>query len=691
MGAHTEMYYSCIGILTLILHFIINHEVIKKRKEPAPEATIRYRRYLLVLTLYYYSDILWGFLHDTHITALVYADTFIYFVSMALSVLMWARYVISYLKGKGIRSRLLLYGVWGYLGYVIISLIVNFFQPVLFSFDNGIYSPGPARYFTFGLQFLLFLILTVYSLIISIKANDADRTHYRTVSASDTAMATFTCLQVIYPLLPFYALGSLISSSLIHVYVEEDEKIERDREIQNALRQAEREQKKTEKARREREEYNNIAESLAENYDAIYYIEIETGKYREFSTSQLYDSMNVPKYCEDFYKETRDNVRLFVHPDDRDFAEGLYYKDVMLENLKGRRSFSYKYRIMIDGQPRFFRFTVMMTQDKKHFVVCDKDIDDEIMVENERRESQKKYATFSQIAESLASNYDIIYYVNIESSNYIGYTSRNIYGQLSVDRSGDDFFGALGKNLPKLVHPQDCDRLLETVSKDNLLSTLEDKKQFDFEYRLVINDSVQHVRMSIRRSNDKEHFIIGVENIEDEVKKEKEHLKALNTEKELARRDDLTGTKNKTAFSELEQSVRQNIANGTDYLPFAIAVCDMNDLKRVNDIKGHKAGDEYIRSAAKLLCDVFDHSPVFRIGGDEFVIFLRGEDYVNREDLVSHLRETIMANMIDQSGPVIAIGMSEYRQGEDSGISEVFERADNRMYEDKKQLKSGRL
>lgn len=47
--------------------------------------------------------------------------------------------------------------------------------------------------------------------------------------------------------------------------------------------------------------------------------------------------------------------------------------------------------------------------------------------------------------------------------------------------------------------------------------------------------------------------------------------------------------------------------------------------------QGHAAGDEYLKASAKLLCDIFVHSPVFRIGGDEFVVFLRGSDYADKE------------------------------------------------------------
>ena len=193
--------------------------------------------------------------------------------------------------------------------------------------------------------------------------------------------------------------------------------------------------------------------------------------------------------------------------------------------------------------------------------------------------------------------------------------------------------------------------------------------------------------MTVQKTSNGKHFIIGIENIDDEVKREKQQLKALNTEKELARRDELIGVKNKTAYNELEKSVQENIDNGMDYLPFGLIVCDTNELKKINDSKGHMAGDEYIKKSAKLLCDIFVHSPVFRVGGDEFVVFLRGEDYSNRENLMQTLKDRILENLQSKSGPVLAAGMAEYTSKSDSLVAEIFDRADKAMYKNKRELK----
>jgi len=429
--------------------------------------------------------------------------------------------------------------------------------------------------------------------------------------------------------------------------------------------------------------FAEIAQSLARDYEDIFYIDIETGKYSEFSPSKMYESMHVPTKGEDFYSETRENARRYAHPDDREFAEGLYYKEVMLEKLKDRKSFSYKYRIMVSGEPRYFRFTIIPANDGEHFVLCVKDINDEITAED----LHKKHVTFSQIAESLASNYDVIYYVDLSDNSYVSYTTNNIFGKLEVQNEAPDFFEEARRIAPFIVHPHDIERVLERTRKDFLLSELESKKAFGIEYRHIIEKEPQYIRLRARKSSDKKHLIIGIENINDEKKKEQDHLKALNTERELARRDELTGTKNKTAYAELEKSVQTNIDNGVDYLPFAIAVCDINLLKQINDTEGHSAGDEYIKASAKLLCNTFVHSPVFRIGGDEFAVFLRGDDYTAREKLIKNLKDKVQKNLKGQNGPVIAVGYSDFNPETDGKVTGVFERADKMMYENKRQLK----
>ena len=165
--------------------------------------------------------------------------------------------------------------------------------------------------------------------------------------------------------------------------------------------------------------------------------------------------------------------------------------------------------------------------------------------------------------------------------------------------------------------------------------------------------------------------------------------KQANRERDEARAaaltDPLTGVKSKHAFILNQEQIDVSINEGTADA-FAIVVCDVNGLKVINDTLGHKAGDEYIRKASRMICDIFQHSPVYRTGGDEFVVVLHGRDYLARKELVLALHDRSIEH-ISTNEVVISGGCSDYSPGSDSSFHDVFERADALMYEEKKLLK----
>ena len=117
-------------------------------------------------------------------------------------------------------------------------------------------------------------------------------------------------------------------------------------------------------------------------------------------------------------------------------------------------------------------------------------------------------------------------------------------------------------------------------------------------------------------------------------------------------------------------------------------MCDINDLKYMNDNFGHEFGDKYITEACRTICKIFKHSPVYRVGGDEFVVIIENEDFYNREALVAELRNFSAANAETEKGVVISMGVFDFVKNRDEDFSTVFRHADQLMYEDKKRLKS---
>jgi len=160
-----------------------------------------------------------------------------------------------------------------------------------------------------------------------------------------------------------------------------------------------------------------------------------------------------------------------------------------------------------------------------------------------------------------------------------------------------------------------------------------------------------------------------------------------------AYKDALTNVRNKGAFAILIRNIDDQIKNALPGNPpcFAVAMFDCNNLKKINDSYGHEKGDIYLRAACTAICKVYSHSPVFRIGGDEFAVILQNEDFANHDMLeksfsnwVSKYNETVENDWEKVS---LAHGMAVYEHGTDPDVEAVLNRADQLMYTDKKRMK----
>ena len=153
--------------------------------------------------------------------------------------------------------------------------------------------------------------------------------------------------------------------------------------------------------------------------------------------------------------------------------------------------------------------------------------------------------------------------------------------------------------------------------------------------------------------------------------------------REEANIDELTGVKNKHAYVDMEQSLDKDIAEG-GCPEFAIAVFDLNDLKHINDTKGHQAGDRYIREGCRIICKAFTHSPVFRLGGDEFAVIVGSGDYERLDENMEKIHRTNLRNKAAGKA-VVAAGVSRFARNRN--VAAVFARADKEMYKNKAELK----
>ncbi|MBQ9061015.1 MAG: GGDEF domain-containing protein, partial [Firmicutes bacterium] len=430
-------------------------------------------------------------------------------------------------------------------------------------------------------------------------------------------------------------------------------------------------------------EFFTIAQALSSDFESIYYVDTVTDDYTEFTAQGAYEDLQIQLSGTDFFNESQKNILTVVYEEDLPLVSSTINKENLLKLMETKQSHSIIYRLMINGSPTYYQLKIVMAEDRRHMVIGVANAETQIMREQLLEATRKNSLTYASIAQALAADYFSIYYVDTTTDKFVEFSSNEDYRELGIEKGGEDFFNLSRRNILRVVHPDDHDMILTAFTKENLLNEMAESGTFTMNYRLMFGDTAQYVSMKATKmaNQDDDHMVIGVSNVDAQMRRERE----LHAAREKANRDALTGVKSKHAYDEMSLEINHEIDRGGS-VPFAIAVCDVNGLKEVNDTQGHAAGDKLILDATHRICEIFKHSPVFRIGGDEFVVIMKGSDYEQRQALLERM-ENINQTSKESGGVIVACGTSQWQPGKDASIEEVFARADASMYENKSALK----
>lgn len=219
------MQYTIICILAIIVHLIINHDFIFRRQARfRVTADKDYHIYLNCVLIYFITDALWGLFNHYHLPRLLYIDTIFYYIAALFSVILWCRYIISYLDLRNGAGKFLKVSCNIIFVVDMVVIFINFFCPVFFDVDaDGIYHGGFFRYVAIVVQIILFVTVGVLSFWMARKDQGMLKKRYAMFCIFSFSMVASIIAQGVFALLPLYTVGLMIGTCELHVFVLEDE------------------------------------------------------------------------------------------------------------------------------------------------------------------------------------------------------------------------------------------------------------------------------------------------------------------------------------------------------------------------------------------------------------------------------------------------------------------------------------
>ena len=420
--------------------------------------------------------------------------------------------------------------------------------------------------------------------------------------------------------------------------------------------------------------YAHIAKALSADYVHLYYVDMSTEKFVEYSPDPVREDLAIERHGDSFFAAAREDARTHVWREDQDEFISAFTRENIEAMLDAQGTFTTTYRLLMNDAPVWVSMkAIRMQGDRSHVIIGVSNVDTQMREREALRKIEEERGTYARF-NALMQGCVCIYTVDPETGRYMEYSATEDYAGLGVQKSGDDFFAQSRKESVRLLYPEDLEKFQTMMTRERILEEIAKNGSYTIQYRMMVDGEPRYYSAKAVLSREKEgtQIIIGVNDIDAQVRREQDYERKLSAARARANLDTLTGVKNRTAYENMSENLSRQIADG-QAVRYAIILCRVEDLAGINEREGRDAGDRVIREACALICETFKHSPVFRVTGDQFAAIAQGHDYENAEDLMRELEQKNHQNR-ESGGVVMACGMAKY-EGEGS-VAAVFARAE---------------
>lgn len=432
--------------------------------------------------------------------------------------------------------------------------------------------------------------------------------------------------------------------------------------------------------------YSYVAQALSSDYINLFYVDLDTEKYIEYGSGDDYDELAIERHGSSFFENAKQMAEIEIYEEDRDYFIETFTKENVEKALDNEGVFTMSYRINKGEEPIYVHMKIVRIKMKGNCIIVGLSNISTQMKEREKVERiEEENRSYSRLV-ALSENYITIFAVDIETDHYIRVNGKKAKNKTSEKvPEGEDFFNYFISSRRGYVALGDMEYVDSMFKKEKIIRKIEKDGAFTLKYRFVYEGEIKYAGLKavFVEEKGKRQLIVGISDDTDATIQRQQTEQMILRARNEANVDALTGVKNKNAYLNTEKQINAMIKESRAP-EFAMIVLDINGLKKINDNFGHQEGDKYLKRGCDIICKVFRTCPVYRVGGDEFIVIAQGRSYHNIEKIMQVWERTNGENS-QKDDVVIAAEMARYNGEKD--VARIFEKADALMYENKKKLK----
>lgn len=245
--------------------------------------------------------------------------------------------------------------------------------------------------------------------------------------------------------------------------------------------------------------YENIAKALASDYFNIFYVNLETEDFIEYSSDVGEETITVERWGNNFFEAAREDAWSVLYKEDvREFVDA-FTKENVLREIEDSGTFMIRYRVMKEGVPINVNMkSLRMEGDEKHIIFGVNCVDTLVSKKEASDRIRQTRVIYKRIM-SLLGDYIALYTVDIATDRYFEYNSSTDYDKLGIQKHGEDFFALTLENIKRVVIPGDLPGFVESFTKENILKQIDTNGSFSMYYHLLMDEAPVSVKLKAVR------------------------------------------------------------------------------------------------------------------------------------------------------------------------------------------------